>query len=85
MMLRALIAVVLFLVQRQAFQQRDDPEEGKPPSCDNFHATLATHKCACGKAMHGDCSQHDPDVEMDKRCKTYCRKQNCKCISRCAT
>jgi hypothetical protein len=64
---------------------QDSPEEGKPASCDNYHSTAPAHRCACGKALHDKCSQPDPDVEMDRRCKTYCRKQNCKCMSACTT
>ena len=67
--------------------QRPDesPEEGKPASCDNYHSTVPAHRCACGKAMHDKCDRPAPDVEMDRRCKTYCRKQNCKCMSACTT
>ena len=66
-------------------RQEESPEEGKPASCDNYHSTAPAHRCACGKAMHDKCDRPEPDVEMDKRCKTYCRKQNCKCMSACTT
>lgn len=73
----------LILAALLLFQSSQAPEEGKPLSCDNYAKN--PHKCACGKAMHMDCNQPEPNVAMDKKCTTYCREQNCHCISGCTT
>ena len=66
------------------FQDRQPPEEGKPMSCDNYKQTPESHKCHCARDKQecGDLPQPPADVEMDKKCLTYCRKQNCKCAGR---
>lgn len=63
----------------------DTPDADRPKSCDNFAATAPSHRCACGKAMHDKCDQPDPNVAMDKHCRTYCKEQNCKCLNKCTT
>ena len=76
-MIRALALAALLL-----FQSPDDPEPGQPAHCDNYLATPAAHRCACGRAMQ-KCSipAEEPEpVAMDKRCKTYCREQHCLCV-----
>ncbi len=87
-----IFAALLFLVSgcvlmRSAFSQdqQDDAEEGKPARCDNYKQTEPAHRCHCGKAEHEDCSKPTPDVEMDKKCTTYCRTQNCHCLNHCQT
>lgn len=59
--------------------QQGDDETNRPTHCDNDRTT--THKCECGRAMQkcGDIPQPPVDVAMDKRCLTYCKKQNCSC------
>lgn len=79
--MKAVLIFICLLFQ----QQETPPEEGKPASCNNFHGTPEAHRCKCGRAMHEDCDKPEPDVEMDGKCQTYCRKQNCKCVSGCVT
>ena len=82
----AVVMVALALAVMAHAQDRDDsPEEGKPSSCDNFAKTEPGHRCACGKVMHSECDKQEPDVSTDSKCKTYCRRQNCKCMSACTT
>jgi hypothetical protein len=77
-----IFALALFAQERQD----DPPPEGTYKSCDNYaRQDGPQHRCACGKAMHTDCEKHEPDVSMDRRCKTYCSKQNCRCLSACTT
>lgn len=83
--MKALLLVLALLLSQDRPVPQDAPEEGKPASCDNFHATPEAHRCACGKAMHSDCSKPDPDVSLDRKCKTYCRSQHCLCLSACTT
>lgn len=74
--MRILILVALFMVQR------DQPEEGKPASCDNYRQTEPAHRCHCARdtqKCNGGIPQPPPDVAMDSHCLTYCRQQNCKC------
>lgn len=77
-MIRILLLSALLMFQRE----RDAPEEGKPASCDNYRQTEPSHRCHCARdeqKCDGGIPQPPADVEMDKRCSTYCRKQNCKC------
>lgn len=76
------LAVAMFAQERQD----DPPPEGTYKSCDNYaRQDGPQHRCACGKAMHDKCDEPAPNVAMDRKCKTYCSKQNCRCLSACTT
>ncbi len=77
-MILRLLVVAAFL-----FQSEDDPEAGKPLSCDNFAHSV--HKCACGKAMHDKCDMPEPSVWNDHKCDTSCHPERCKCLNKCTT
>lgn len=85
MLVRILVAAGMLLFQMQGPTDGDTPEPGKPTSCDNFHNTKPDMRCKCGRAMHSKCDEPVPNVEMDHQCKTFCRVQNCKCLSQCTT
>lgn len=80
--MKLVIALVTALMMAQSPQQ-EEPEEGKPARCDNFKGNA--HPCACGRATHSKCNEPPPDVAMDAKCSTYCRKQNCHCLGSCTT
>lgn len=65
------------------FQSPDapDPEDQRPQHCDNYRQTPEAHKCHCARDEQkcNGLPQDPADVRMDKRCKTYCRMQNCQC------
>lgn len=66
-------------------QGQDDPEENVPASCNNYHETAPEHKCQCGRAMHDDCDKPAPNVRNDSHCKTNCKPERCKCVTKCTT
>ncbi len=66
----------------------------QPGAIQKFRDTTARHgvpmshvpkRCACGKAMHHDCSQEEPSVRNDSKCRTNCRPDHCKCVNKCTT
>lgn len=87
------ILALALLLFAQGDTERDDPNPewpGQKMACNNFRDNA--HPCHC--AMATSCEAHrqknpdlngDGDAEMGTRCKTYCRKDHCSCISPCAT
>jgi hypothetical protein len=77
-------------IHKLVADQQPEPDEPATPEgtaqrCDNYFNTAPELRCACGRAMHSDCSQGQPPVANDKKCKTYCRAQNCHCVNVCTS
>lgn len=92
--LRLLFALTLALMLfAQGDTDRDDPNpewDGQKLACNNYKANA--HKCHC--ALATDCDAHrqknpdlngDGDAEMGTRCKTFCRRDHCSCLSPCTS
>lgn len=60
-----------------------DPHEGQPESCNNYHNTKTADRCKCYRAMK--CSREREGLGEDPKCQTYCRKENCKCLDPCTS
>ena len=86
LMLLALVVALPFVKA----QDTEDPHYGQPSTCNNYYTTAPEHKCHCAKAEH-NCDESDPDKETQlmkepgKLCLTYCRPNDCHCISPCTT
>lgn len=86
------LAVGLLLLA-QGDTERDDPDQefpGQKMACNNFHDNA--HKCNC--ALATDCEAHrqknpnlngDGNATMGSRCKTYCKRDHCHCLSPCTS
>jgi len=54
-------------------------QEGPDNKCDN--SPTNPHPCECS---HGSCSRKNGDPE-DSKCKSFCKKEACKCKNSCQT
>ena len=84
-LLQKLVGPMLEQIPEEQEQGDGDGEENRPTHCDNWYTTPKAQKCQCSRAVHSDCDTPIPDVAMDKKCSTYCKKQNCKCVSKCTS
>ncbi len=80
--LHAILAVAIVATPLLLLSQAEDPHEGQPASCDNFRGTVPSHRCTCNRATECPTGEHR---EEDRKCKTYCRPEACKCLHPCTS
>lgn len=87
-LLLPVLAALLFAQQGDAPNDPDQEFPGQKMWCNNYHDNA--HKCHCALATNCDAHRQkspdlngDGDAEMGSRCKTYCKKDHCHCLSPC--
>lgn len=86
-------AVIVALFFFQSPTEQNDPEQefpGQKMACNNYRANA--HPCHCSLATSCDAHREktpdlsgDGDAEMGTRCKTYCKRDHCHCLSPCTS
>lgn len=93
-MIRTLLVLafgLLLFAQSPRDTPDPDPEwEGQMMACDNYHGNA--HKCRCALATSCDAhKQKNPDLNgdgdgnMGTRCRTFCKRDHCHCLSPCTS
>ena len=92
MRLFSILAITLMLFA-QGNTDRDDPEpewEGQKLACNNYHDNAQKCKCALATSCEAH-RQKDPDLNgdgdgvMGTRCRTFCKRDHCHCLSPCTS
>ncbi len=80
-----LVALCLTAWQREPIPQYpgdDNPQhDGQPAHCQNMDSAKHAANCSC-KSMNPDGESCDQE---SSKCKVYCRKEACRCISPCTS
>ncbi len=85
-----LLSLMIFALCLTAWQQEPIPlypgdedrsHDGQPMHCQNMDTAKHAANCQC-KSMNPDGESCDTE---SSKCKVYCRKTACRCISPCTT